>query len=99
MILAVNCSSTVEAISRYPTMNGISLTTSAGIAEHEPSLRHRVSAHATPQDTTATDHQYPTGITCSILTFGHPDVRTRRHYPRHPNVHIAGGTPAAAASC
>ena len=43
-------------------MNGISLTTSAGMAEKEPSLPHRVSAHATPQDTSATDHQYPIGI-------------------------------------
>jgi hypothetical protein len=32
------------------------------MADNEPSLRHRVSAHTTPQDTTATDHQYPTGI-------------------------------------
>ena len=54
--------STVEAISRYPTRNGSSLTTSAGIAAIEPSLRHRVSAHATPQDTSATVHQYPIGI-------------------------------------
>ena len=27
-----------------------------------PGLRHRFSAHATPQDRTATVHQYPTGI-------------------------------------
>jgi hypothetical protein len=47
--------STVEAISRQPTMNGNSLTTSAGMAENQPSLRHRVSAHATPQDTSTTD--------------------------------------------
>ena len=52
----------VEAISQYPTMNGSSLTTSAGMADNEPSLDHRVSAHTTPQDATATVHQYPTGI-------------------------------------
>ena len=27
-----------------------------------PSLGHRVSAHATPQDTAATVHKYPIGI-------------------------------------
>ena len=43
-------------------MNGSSLTTSAGMAENEPSLRHRVSAHTTPHDTTATVHKYPIGI-------------------------------------
>ena len=43
-------------------MNGSSLTTSAGMAENEPSLRHRVSAHATPHDTSATEHRYPNGI-------------------------------------
>ena len=43
-------------------MNGSSLTTSPGIAQNEPSLGHRVSAHTTPQDVTATVHQYPTGI-------------------------------------
>jgi hypothetical protein len=32
------------------------------MAENEPSLRHRVSAHATPQDMSATVHQYPIGI-------------------------------------
>ena len=42
--------STVQAISRYPTMNGSSLASSAGIAENEPSLGHRVSAHTTPQE-------------------------------------------------
>ena len=52
--------STVEAISRYPTRNGSSLTTSAGMAATGPGLRHRVSAHATPQDTSATVHKYPT---------------------------------------
>jgi hypothetical protein len=36
-------------------MNGNSLTTSAGMAENQPSLRHRVSAHAAPQDTSTTD--------------------------------------------
>jgi len=43
-------------------MNGSSLPISAGILENEPSLRHRVSAHATAQEMTATVHQYPTGI-------------------------------------
>ena len=43
-------------------MNGSSLASSAGIAENEPSLRHRVSAHTTPQDMNATVHQYPIGI-------------------------------------
>ena len=38
-------------------MNGISLTTSAGMAENGPSLGHRVSAHTTPQDTSATVHK------------------------------------------
>ncbi len=46
-------------------MNGNSLTSSAGMAENEPGLRHRFSAHATPQDMIATVSQYPTGIrTC-----------------------------------
>jgi hypothetical protein len=54
--------STVDAISRYPTMNGSSLASSAGMAENEPSLRHRVSAHTTPQDMSATVYQYPIGI-------------------------------------
>ena len=49
--------STVEAISRYPTMNGSSLTSRAGMAVTEPSRCHRVSAHATPQDVIATVHQ------------------------------------------
>jgi hypothetical protein len=44
-----------RGISRQPTMNGNSLTTSAGMAENQPSLRHRVSAHAAPQDTSTTD--------------------------------------------
>ncbi len=43
-------------------MNGSSLTSSAGMAENGPSLGHRVSAHATPQEMTATVHQYPIGI-------------------------------------
>ena len=46
-------------------MNGISLTTTAGMALNGPSLGHRVSAHATPQDVTATVHQYPIGIRTS----------------------------------
>ena len=44
--------STVDAISRYATMNGSSLTSSAGILENGPGPRHRFSAHATPQDRT-----------------------------------------------
>ena len=43
-------------------MNGSSLASSAGMAENEPSLPHRVSAHTTPHDMTATVHKYPTGI-------------------------------------
>jgi hypothetical protein len=43
-------------------MNGSSLTSSAGILARGPGLRHRFSAHATPQDRTPTVHQYPTGI-------------------------------------
>ena len=54
--------STVDAISRYPTMNGSSLTTSAGMAVNEPSRRHPASAHTTPQEMIATVHQYPIGI-------------------------------------
>ncbi len=38
-------------------MNGSSLTSSAGMAANQPSRCHRVSAHPTPQDTTATVHQ------------------------------------------
>ena len=49
-------------MSRYPTMNGSSLASSAGKAENEPSLPHRVSAHTTPHDMTATIHKYPIGI-------------------------------------
>ncbi len=76
--------STVEAISRYPTMNGSSLATSAGIAENEPNLGHRVSAHTTPQDTIATVHQYPTGIRNSFPVSGHAtryEVALRRASP------------------
>jgi len=43
-------------------MKGSSLTSSAGMAESEPSPRHRVSAQRTPQDVSATVHQYPSGI-------------------------------------
>jgi hypothetical protein len=32
------------------------------MAENVPSLRHRVSAQTTLQDTSATVHQYPIGI-------------------------------------
>jgi hypothetical protein len=61
-------------------MNGSSLASSAGILENGPSLRHRVSAHATPQEMTATVHQYPTGIrTCP------------RRGGRHPTVEMASG--------
>ena len=56
-------------------MNGSSLTSSAGILEKGPGPRHRFSAHATPQDRTATVHQYPTASSAVRIW---PGVRGHR---------------------